>query len=827
MNEEIRIVIKAIADEAQQELKEVREELQKIKDEGKEADKGLKESFSKIAKGAAIAIGAITALVGAMVALTKSSMEFQKAQAKLITSFQAVGSSASQANETYKDLYRFLGDVNTATEAAQSLALITTSEKELAEWTTILQGAYALMGDKLPTEGLAEAANETIKTGIVTGNLADALNWLGVSEDAVNEKLATLNTQAEREAFLRSTLNSLYSSSAAIYERNNQAMLDYNESQARLDQALANATRYVLPLMTQLNNLAATLLQVLGPAFETVSAIIIVFVDWIITAIQYIGALFGLFSEESSTAGSSISATTAGIQAGLAGATMGAAGLGSALGDAAEQAKELKKQTMGFDELNVVSSPTASASTGGSTGGGGGLGSSLGSIDIPDLGEASGLEDFKKKVEEIREKMKGVLVLVGLVAAALLGWKIADFIDNIKNTPGFLDKVLGKAKSIGGWMLIIAGALLLVQGYSDAWANGIDWGNFASILGGIALIVAGLALAFGPLAAAVGLVVGGIAMLVLGIKDIVENGYSMEAVITILVGALLVLVGVCWAFNAALLANPITWIIAAIMALVAVFVILWNECDWFRQFWIDLWEGIKTAFKAVWEWLKQAAKDIAQFFVDAWNAIKKAFSAVGSFFSGCWTAIKNAFSAVGKWFSDIFTGAWNGIRKAFSAVGSFFTGIWNTIKGIFSKVGSTIGNAVSGAFKSAINWVLEKAIGLINGFISAINLAIKVINLIPGVEIKKIAKLEVPKMATGGIVTSATTAIIGEAGKEAVLPLENNTGWMDTLADRIASRNNTPSTIVLTLDGKALGQATIGAINNITRQTGKLQLTLA
>ena len=102
--------------------------------------------------------------------------------------------------QTYKDLFSFLGDHDKAVESAQSLALITQEEEKLAEWSNILQGAFAQMGDKLPTEALAEAANETIKVGQVTGAMADALNWMGVSEDGFNEALAQTTSLEEREA---------------------------------------------------------------------------------------------------------------------------------------------------------------------------------------------------------------------------------------------------------------------------------------------------------------------------------------------------------------------------------------------------------------------------------------------------------------------------------------------------------------------------------------------------------------------------------------------------------------------------------------------------
>ena len=126
-----------------------------------------------------------------------------------------------------------------------------------------------------------------------------------------------------------------------------------------------------------------------------------------------------------------------------------------------------------------------------------------------------------------------------------------------------------------------------------------------------------------------------------------------------------------------------------------------------------------------------------------------------------------------KWFGNL----WQGIKDVFAGVGDFF-----------ADIGSTIGTAVANAAKSAINWVLEKAIGIINGFISGINFAIGIINKIPGVEITKLTPLEVPKFARGGVVDRPTLGVFGEAGKEAVMPLERNTGWIDQLADKIAEK---------------------------------------
>ena len=155
-------------------------------------------------------------------------------------------------------------------------------------------------------------------------------------------------------------------------------------------------------------------------------------------------------------------------------------------------------------------------------------------------------------------------------------------------------------------------------------------------------------------------------------------------------------------------------------------------------------------------------------------------------------------------------------------------GIWNSIKNVFSKVGEVIGNAITNTVKKAINGVLSTAVSIINGFIKAINIAISVINAIPGVNINKLNELSVPKLARGGIIDSATLAVVGEQGKEAVVPLENNTEWLDELAKRLAvaigADNDRP--IILQVDGKTFAKTAVSSINTLTRQQGRLSLNL-
>ena len=848
------------------------------------AKQGVEKAMGGIKKSVLSAVKAVATLALATASLSEG-MEFGKLQGKLNAAFQSAGSSAAQATKTFKELYRFLGDSDRAVETAQNLARVTTSEKELAEWTKILQGVYATMGDAIPVETLAESVNETAQVAKVTGTLADALNWMGVSEDAVNSQLATMNTAHEREAYLRSLLNGLYSNAATIYEHNSKAMLDYNQAQANLKIQLADVATKIMPLITAFSNMAAVVLGVLKPAIEVIVQVIATLCQWIITAINWLGAFFGIFSDGKA----SVSNTNNSINK----ATQNMNNYAGAIGGAAAAAKELKKQTMGFDELNVVQSPTATG------GGGGGGGAATPNVDIPKI-EMPNFDDFNASLEDSKKKIEGLLVLIGLVGVGLAGWKIANLLEEIKNFDNYYQSIFKKReielklKNLLGVILTIGGAILTVKGYTDAWANGVSWTNLAETLGGIVMIVGGLYLQFGKLGGAIGLILSGVALLVLGIKDLIENGYSMEGVITVLIGAVATFLGVILLVNTALLASPITWIIVGIMALVAGFVILWNECEGFRNFWIKLWDKIKNAVSVFIDWCKNAwqaiktaisnaiswikekilvpisnfyikwikppvdkcieiitkmveiiinlyiglynllvdkiIKPIAEWVSKTVNNIKDwikgAVDTVKGWFSDLWSKIKEIFSPVANFFKDVWNKAYNAVKTVFAPIVDFFGGIWDKIKNKFSKLGTSIGDAISNAVKSGINGVISLIERTINKAISLINGAIKLINLLPGVNVGYVKKLSMPRLAQGGIVDSATIAMIGEQGKEAVVPLENNTEWMDKLADRIASRNAKPTKLVLMVDGKELGWTTINSINNITKQTGNLPLVV-
>ena len=272
MIEELKIIISAEVAKAKKAVDDAKKQVKSFKDQVKQAsadvDKNFEQMGTSMANGVKAASTALAAVATALLALGASTQEYRNEQAKLITAFEAAGGSATEAKETYNDLYRVLGDSGQATEAASHLAKLTTEEKALSEWTNICQGVYATFGDSLPIEGLTEAANETAKVGTVTGSLADALNWAGISEDEFNEKLAATNSEAEREQLIRETLNGLYSDASAKYEENNAAVLAQNEAQAKLQETTAKLGEAVAPVITAFTNFASEALAAVVPYIQ-------------------------------------------------------------------------------------------------------------------------------------------------------------------------------------------------------------------------------------------------------------------------------------------------------------------------------------------------------------------------------------------------------------------------------------------------------------------------------------------------------------------------------------------------------------------------------
>lgn len=203
----------------------------------------LKSGLVSAGKAAAKGIGAVTAAAGAaaggLLALETSTEQYRIAMGKLNTAFEAAGYGAETAQQAYSTFYGILGDTDTATEASQLLAKLAGSAEDVSTWTDIAAGVAGTFGDSLPIEGLIEASNETAKVGQVTGVLADALNWAGISEDGFNAKLEACGSESERNRLIMQTLAGTYDEASEAFYRNNKALVESRGNQAKLDAALA------------------------------------------------------------------------------------------------------------------------------------------------------------------------------------------------------------------------------------------------------------------------------------------------------------------------------------------------------------------------------------------------------------------------------------------------------------------------------------------------------------------------------------------------------------------------------------------------------------
>lgn len=242
-----------------------------VKDVSKSGDSlasKLKSGLASAGKVAAKGIAAIgTAASGAVVgllALESSTEEYRVAMGKLNTAFEAAGYGAETAQQAYNAFYGILGDTDTATEASQLLAKLADSAEDVSTWTDIAAGVAGTFGDSLPIEGLIEASNETAKVGQVTGVLADALNWAGISEDEFNAKLEACGSESARNQLIMETLSGTYDEASEAFYRNNEALVESRNNQAQLDATLATLGQTV-------SNVKNRLLSEFLPAISNVA----------------------------------------------------------------------------------------------------------------------------------------------------------------------------------------------------------------------------------------------------------------------------------------------------------------------------------------------------------------------------------------------------------------------------------------------------------------------------------------------------------------------------------------------------------------------------
>ena len=717
-------------------------------------------------KGFASAMKAVGA-VSAAVATVLSAVFLAALAAIAVAGVAAAFSVSKLGKETLQTAQRFNMSAQAFQEWSYVMEHTGSSVDDLKGFLETLASEQAAV-----VEGSADAAENFKRLGLSANQVA-SMGQQELFEETVR-RIQNISDATQRSSIAYSIfgdeasrlMNVLNMNSAEMQELvNNYNLLGGAMSGELLDKS--NSLQNSIANMKQAwQGISNTLAEVFIPIVQKV-------VNWLTKAFVVINlffrSIFGLDLKPAADSADKAASSTGKYTGGLK--------------SAKKAAEELKRVTMGFDELNIVSDPnksSADASAGSSAANLGGMGdmSSL-MPDTSDLNLDSIYAWFEKYKTLVKDITAWVLVLGGIIAIAF-------------------------AFGTGNVILGIAGLAALGLGLAVGWGEGGTWDKLLTGIGNFCK-------------AAVDWVVNAISAVGQWIAGI--PGWIYEHIL-VPIGEFFVWLGTSIA-NAAVSAwNAIVnfivsipgWINSNIVQPVLNFFIgLWNG---FKNGAIAAWDGIKSVFSAVGNWFNNnIIKPVGNFFSNMWNGFKTGAK-------NAWEGIKSVFSAVTGWFSDVFTKAWNGVKKVFSTGGKIFDGIKEGIADTFK----TVVNGIIGG----INKVIAVPFNAINGLLNKIrDVSVAGIEPFKGlIKYNALSVPQIPKLATGGLVTGSVLANIGEAGNELVLPLEQNTQWMDTLADKIAERNSSPSKIVLQVGEKELGWATINSINSITKQTGGLQLTL-
>ena len=488
----------------------------------------------------------------------------------------------------------------------------------------------------------------------------------------------------------------------------------------------------------------------------------------------------------------------------IASQTSAVSGLGDSLDDTADSANNAKKaikSLAGFDEINTLNqSSGSSGSSGGSSGGG---------IDTSglDLGEGG----FLSSVTEVSEKIQA-------------------FADKIKKCFSTLKEFIIANKDV------IISAL---AGIAAAFTTYFVLSNWTKIIEGIQLsfyalgyAISGISWPIVTISAVIGLLVGNIVYLWRtneqfrdSVIEVWNNIKEFISNVTTDIGTILTNL---WDKYGKTLIKNIKDFFGTIQSFIlnawesVIKPIIENALDMLTQLWNkhlkglveELGEFIMKLTNGVLEiWNKFISpivdflvKTLGPIFVTVFNYIVDSVGTAIAFISDLIKSLLQVFNGLIDFILGVFTGNWS---RAWQGVVNIFSGIFNGIVGV-------------------VKWPLNLIIDMVNAAISGINTMIKTINKVPGVSIPTIGKI--PKLAKGGIIDSPTIAMVGEAGKEAVMPLENNTGWITDLASKVADRmprsggNSNDGfgsgDLVLQIDGSIIGKVALSELKKMIRQGG-------
>ena len=696
----------------------------------------LKGALADLAsEGIQAVVGAVSDMVSYFAGLPQETMELRQDFGTLTTAFNNVGLGAETATDIWKELYKVFGEDDRAVETANNIARIADNEKELNDWVTITTGIWGTYQDSLPVEGLAEAAAETAKTGTVTGGLADALNWSSeaatmfadymsddvvTAEDAFNVALSECSTEAERQALITDTLTKLYGGAADTYRDTTAAQMEAKEATADTILAEANLASAIEPVTTEWTNMKNELLAGILPVVEDVCGWLKTTMDWL----QEHPVVLKILASVLGVVAAALTALTVVTIA----------------------------QTVAQWALNsaILANP----------------------LTWIIVGIVAAIAAVVAIIVLVIEYWDEIVAAVKNACAAVISALQAAW-----------DWIVGLFSAVGNWIYtnVIAP---VAQFFTNLW-NGI---------------VTGVTNAWNW---------------IVGIVSGVANWIYTNVIAPVVQFFTNLWNGIVSAYHTVI--DP--WVEIFRRAAAWVYE---NIIQPVNDFFTGLWQGIVSGVQAAWDWIvgicstiatwfdENIIQPVANFFVGLWDGIttgvsnaiqvvKDVFDAVktwlndkiiqpiANFFSGLWDGFKNAaknawqgvkdvFSKVGQFFKDIFSAAWEKVKNVFSVGGKIFDGIKDGIVNAFKSVVNVI---IKG-----INTVVALPFNGLNGILNTLN-RLEILGVKPfGWLTWRAPVPQIPMLAEGGILDRPTLNIAGEAGPEAIIPIDKLQTYIESAIDK-------------------------------------------
>ena len=827
--DELQVLITANTKQLQKEMKNANKRIDSLQKTAKSTSSGVLSSFNKLKNGI-IALG-----IGKVIADSiKTGMDAIESDNLFDTSLGKYADSVKSWSDNIADS---LGLNATAMRKNVGVIYNMTTSMGLAEGNALKMS----QGISLLTEDMASFYNL---------DSTEAFNKLRAGLTGETEPLKALGILVDENTIKQVAYQYGIASTGAELTQQQKVLARYvailqqtGNAQGDLARTINSPSNQLRIFKNQVTQAGMSLGNVLLPMVSAVLPYLTAFAKVITLALNSLAKFLGISSGSGGLGGmssgvSDLSNGLGGVSDNVGNVSSGLGGVNKGLNKAGKEAKKLKGQLAGFDEMTVLTEKTSDTDSSGATGGSG-LGGNLGAGTLGAIGGigADGLfnlgdydsqaDGVVSKVDEIVEKIKSAFasfsagvdwgnlfnslntlqtalqpftetIWSGLkwawdnLLVPLAQWTIGDllpaFLNAVAGALEFLTPIINDSIEVIKWLWEnflqpiaewTAGAIVdTLNGLGDAleWIGEHEW---------VIALIEGLAIS-------IGLVTGALKL------------WNIAVALWNSIGAICTAVTTGFSVAMGILTSPITLVIGAIALLVAGIILLIKNWDDVKATAIKVWDKIKETWQTVKDWFnKNVITPVKNFFTGMWNGLKTGAS-------NAWSGIKSVFSKVTDWFKNIFTKAWQGVKNVFSTGGKIFDGIKEGIADTFK----TVVNGIIGG----INKVIAVPFNAINKLLNKIR-NISVAGVEPFKDLIKKNPLsvpEIPLLARGGVVDSPTIAMVGEAGREAVMPLERNTGWIDELADKINSKGNNgqPVHVVVNIGEDTIVDKIIDGIND-------------